>query len=43
MENSIYLGLSRQLTLRTNMDIIANNVANTNTPGFRAKDLEQPN
>ncbi len=39
MENSIYLGLSRQMTLRTNMDIIANNVANTNTPGFRAQNL----
>ena len=39
MENSIYLGLSRQMTLRTNMDIIANNVANMNTPGYRAQNL----
>lgn len=37
MENSIYLGLSRQVTLRTNMDIIANNVANMNTNGFRGQ------
>lgn len=37
MENSIYLGLSRQVTLRTNMDIIANNVANVNTSGFRGQ------
>ena len=39
MENSIYLGLSRQMTLRTNMDIIANNVANMNTPGYRGQNL----
>jgi flagellar basal-body rod protein FlgF len=39
MENSIYLGLSRQVTLRNNMDIIANNVANMNTPGYRAQNL----
>ena len=39
MENSIYLGLSRQMTLRTNMDIIANNVANINTPGYRGQNL----
>ena len=37
MENSIYLGLSRQVTLRTNMDIIANNVANMNTNGYRGQ------
>ena len=37
MENSIYLGLSRQITLRTNMDIIANNVANMNTTGYRGQ------
>lgn len=39
MENSIYLGLSRQVVLRNNMDIIANNVANVNTPGYRAQNL----
>lgn len=39
MENSIYLGLSRQITLQTNMDIIANNVANMSTPGFRGQNL----
>ena len=39
MENSIYLGLSRQMALRTDMDIIANNVANMNTPGFRGQNL----
>jgi flagellar basal-body rod protein FlgF len=39
MENSIYLGLSRQMTLRTNMDIVANNIANMNTNGFRAQNV----
>ena len=39
MENSIYLGLSRQSVLRTNMDIVANNVANMNTTGFRAQNI----
>jgi flagellar basal-body rod protein FlgF len=39
MENSIYIGLSRQVVLRNNMDIIANNVANVNTPGYRAQNL----
>lgn len=37
MENSIYLGLSRQVTLQTNMDIIAQNVANMNTTGYRGQ------
>lgn len=37
MENSIYLGLSRQMVLRTNMDIVANNIANMNTSGFRGQ------
>lgn len=39
MENSIYLGLSKQMVLQTNMDIVANNVANINTPGFRGQNL----
>ncbi len=37
MENSIYLGLSKQLGLKTNMDIVANNIANMNTTGFRGQ------
>lgn len=37
MENSIYLGLSRQMVLRTNMDIVANNIANMSTTGFRGQ------
>ncbi len=37
MENSIYLGLSKQMVLRTNMNITANNIANVNTPGYRGQ------
>lgn len=37
MENSIYLGLSRQMVLQTSMSVIANNIANMNTTGFRAQ------
>ena len=37
MENSIYLGLSRQMVLQTNMDIVSNNIANMSTSGFRAQ------
>lgn len=39
MENSIYIGLSRQVVLARQMDVIANNVANANTAGFRAQNL----
>lgn len=39
MENGLYIGLSRQMVERANMDIIANNVANMSTPGFRAQNL----
>lgn len=37
MENSVYLALSKQKVLRTDMQIIANNVANMNTSGYRAQ------
>ncbi len=39
MENSIYTGLSRQLALGEKMDIIANNVANVSTPGYRTQNM----
>jgi len=39
MENPIYIGLSRQVALRANMDIVANNVANMSTPGYRAQNM----
>jgi flagellar basal-body rod protein FlgF len=36
MENTLLVGLSRQMTLERQMDVIANNVANVNTNGFKA-------
>ncbi len=36
MENALYIGLSRQMVLRQNMNLVANNIANVNTPGYRA-------
>ena len=37
MENTAYIALSRQSVLHHNMAIIANNIANVNTPGYRAQ------
>lgn len=37
MENGLYIGLSRQMVLRTGMDLVANNIANASTPGYRAQ------
>ncbi len=39
MENTTYIGLSRQLGLRRAMDAVAHNIANANTPGFKAERL----
>ena len=36
MQNALLIGLSRQVTLERQMDVIANNVANANTNGFKA-------
>src|SRR6201991_1850096 len=36
MENTLLVGLSRQLVLERQMDVVANNVANVNTNGFKA-------
>jgi flagellar basal-body rod protein FlgF/flagellar basal-body rod protein FlgG len=36
MENTLLIGLSRQMTLERQMDVIANNVANVSTNGFKA-------
>jgi flagellar basal-body rod protein FlgF/flagellar basal-body rod protein FlgG len=36
MENALLVGLSRQMTLERQMDVVANNVANVNTNGFKA-------
>lgn len=37
MENAELIGLSRQAVLRRHLDVIANNLANMNTTGFRAE------
>lgn len=35
MENTIYIGLSRQTALRREMSLVANNIANANTTAFK--------
>lgn len=45
MDNALYVGLSRQMVLRRQMDIVANNIANIDTNGFKVETLitkEQP-
>lgn len=37
MESSLYVGLSRQIVLDRAMSLVANNVANANTAGYRAQ------
>lgn len=39
MENAAYIGLSRQMTLRRELDIVANNIANAETTGFKVEQL----
>ncbi len=39
MENAQLVGLSRQLTLQRELDLIANNVANVDTAGFKSQVL----
>ncbi|MET0675062.1 MAG: flagellar basal-body rod protein FlgF [Bradyrhizobium sp.] len=36
MENTLLVGLSRQMVLERQIDVVANNVANVNTNGFKA-------
>lgn len=36
MENALYVGLSRQVALQRQMALVSNNIANVNTPGYRA-------
>jgi flagellar basal-body rod protein FlgF len=36
MENALLVGLSRQNVLRRELDVVANNIANMNTTGFKA-------
>jgi flagellar basal-body rod protein FlgF len=39
MDNTLYVSLSRQMTLRREMDVIANNIANSDTTGFKVESL----
>ncbi len=39
MDNALYVGLSRQIVLRREMDIVANNIANSDTNGFKVESL----
>ncbi|HKP79548.1 MAG TPA: flagellar basal-body rod protein FlgF [Phenylobacterium sp.] len=41
MDNAVYVGVSRQMVLRREMDIIANNIANLDTTGFKVESLMQ--
>lgn len=38
MDNALYVGLSRQMTLQRQLDIVANNIANADTTGFKAEE-----
>ena len=39
MDNAMMIGLSRQMTLRRSLDVVANNIANANTAGFKVESL----
>jgi flagellar basal-body rod protein FlgF len=41
MDNALYVGLSRQMVLRRQLDIVANNIANADTVGFKIESLQQ--
>jgi flagellar basal-body rod protein FlgF len=39
MDNALFVGLSRQMLLRHEMDVVANNIANADTAGFKLETL----
>ena len=39
MDNTLYVALSRQMILRRQMDVVANNIANSDTAGFKVEDI----
>ncbi len=39
MENAQLVSLSRQIALQQQMDVVANNMANLNTAGFKSEDM----
>jgi flagellar basal-body rod protein FlgF len=40
LENPLYLVLSRMVAQTNSMDVIANNIANASTPGFKATNMQ---
>jgi flagellar basal-body rod protein FlgF len=40
MDTTIYVGLSHQMALRRQMDVIAGNIANANTAGFQRENMQ---
>jgi flagellar basal-body rod protein FlgF len=40
MENALLIGLSRQMALQHQMDVVANNIANLETPGYKGETLK---
>ena len=39
MDNTMYVSLSRQVVLQRELDIVANNIANADTAGFKLEDM----
>lgn len=39
MQNTSYIALSRQAALWRQLDVVANNMANTNTPGYKGQEM----
>lgn len=39
MDNAMYVGLSKQMILRRELDVTANNIANANTTGFKVESV----
>ena len=39
MENTLYIALSRQMVMQRHMEVIANNIANMSTPGFKGEQM----
>ena len=39
MDNALFVSLSRQMVLKREMDIVANNIANADTTGFKVETL----
>ena len=37
MDNASYIGLSLQMALQTELDVVANNIANVNTTGYQGQ------